>query len=265
VAVWLGAGAALAETVAVREPEGLVHGFLSLSTLDGKILADGDLFQTVRGDRVTSRLLFRFRDGSTSEETSVYTQTKQFRLVSNRVVQKGPAFPRPFLDSTIDVPGGRVTVRYKDEDGKEEKTIDEKMELPEDLANGLILTLLKNLSPQTPKTVVSMLAIQPKLRLVKLEFTPLAKEPFRTGGLTREATRYNVKVDVGGVTGVLASLLDKAPPDSSVWILGGDAPAFVRSESPLFVGGPQWRIELVSPSWSEKPAASDKKGDDKKH
>src|SRR5262245_33327341 len=131
-----------AELVTVREPEGLVHGFLALSTLEGRVLADGDLFQTADGDRVKTRLLFRFRDGSTSEETAVFTQKGQFRLVSDRVVQKGPAFPRPFLDSTIDMASGRVTVRYT-EYGKDH-TIDERMELPEDLANGLILTLLKN-------------------------------------------------------------------------------------------------------------------------
>jgi hypothetical protein len=42
------------QTVAVRHAEGLVHGFLSLRTLDGTPLADGDLIQTSRGDRVTS-------------------------------------------------------------------------------------------------------------------------------------------------------------------------------------------------------------------
>lgn len=39
------------------------------------------------------------------------------------------------------------------------------------------------------------------------------------------------------------------PPDSHVWILGGEAPAFVKSEQPLYFGGPVWRIELASPSW----------------
>src|SRR5512145_3111650 len=50
------------QSLPVVHPEGLVHGFLTLKTLDGKALADGDLIQNVRGDRVTSRLLFRFRD-----------------------------------------------------------------------------------------------------------------------------------------------------------------------------------------------------------
>ena len=54
--VWPGLLAA--EPVAVRYSEGSVHGFLVLRTLDDKLLADGDVTQTVDGDRVTARLVF---------------------------------------------------------------------------------------------------------------------------------------------------------------------------------------------------------------
>ena len=232
--------------------EGLVHGFLALSTIEGKTLADGDLIQTSKDGVVTSRLTFRFRDGSTFDEKSVFSQKGRFRLVSNHMLVKGPAFPRE-IESWIDVPSGKVKVRHKEKSGDEE-IIQEQMELPEDLANGLILTLLKNISPETPKTIVSMLAITPKPRHVKLEFTPEAKEPFATSGTARQATRYKVHVDIPGVLGVVADVLDKAPPDSSVWILGGEAPAFIMSLSPMYVGGPLWRIELVSPTWPKPPA-----------
>ena len=240
---------ASAGTVAVQQQEGLVHGFLALSSVDGKTIADGSLVQTARGARVTSRLSSRFRDGSSYDETTVYTQDERFRLVSNRSVQKGPSFPRA-LESTIDIKSGRVKVSYT-EDG-EDTTIEETMALPDDLANGLILTLLKNVSPEAPKTVVSMLAITPKPRLVHLEFTPDGREPFATGGVAREATRFRVKVDIPGLTGVLASVLDKTPPDSFVWVLGGETPAFLMSLSPMYVEGPHWRIELVSPTWPKK-------------
>jgi len=52
-----------------------------------------------------------------------------------------------------------------------------------------------------------------------------------------------------GVAGVVAPIVRKQPPDIHVWILGGEAPAFVKSEGPLYLGGPIWRIELVSPVW----------------
>ena len=68
---------------------------------------------------------------------------------------------------------------------------------------------------------------------------------------------YVVKVEVGGLTGVFASLLGKQPPDTHVWILEGEAPAFVRSEGALALGGAIWRIELVSPVWP-RVSAGDK-------
>jgi hypothetical protein len=242
----IGPSSSPAEPVAVAHSEGLAHGFLALRNLDGTQLADGDLIQTSSGNRVTTRLLFRFKDGSRRDETTVYTQQKAFRLVSNHVVQTGPAFKMQ-MESTIDAGTGQVKVRYTDEDGKE-KVIEQHLELPADLANGLMLALVKNISPKTPKKV-SMLAITPEPRLVELEFTLAGEEPFSTAGFGRKAMHYVVKVHVPGVTGAMASLLGKSPPDSHVWILGGEAPTFVKAESPLFHGGPTWRIELVSPIW----------------
>jgi hypothetical protein len=249
-----------AEPVAVAHSEGLAHGFLALRSLDGILLADGDLIQIPSGNRVTTRLVLRFKDGSTRDETTVYTQRKDFRLVSNHVVQKGPAFKMP-MESTIDAVSGQVKVRYTDEDGKE-KLIEERLELPDDLANGLMLASLKNISPKTTKTTLSMLAITPKPRLVKLEVTRANDEPFSTAGYVRKAMHYVLKVDLPGMTGAIASLLGKTPPDSHIWILGGEAPAFVKSESALFADGPIWRIELVNPVWpsgSTSSAAKDSK------
>src|SRR5512143_1116952 len=84
-----------AESVAVRHTEGVVRGFLVLRTLQGDSLADGDLIQVARGDRVTSQLLFRFKDGSVHDETAVYTQRRSFQLLRYHLVQKGPAFQHP--------------------------------------------------------------------------------------------------------------------------------------------------------------------------
>jgi hypothetical protein len=242
--VWV--GTLSGQTVAVRHSEGLVHGFLILRTLDGTPLADGDLVQTSVGDRVTTRLAFHFKDGSIHEETAVYAQRQRFRLITDHLVQKGPTFPRP-LDMSIDGSSGLVTVRYVDE-GKQ-KVESERIEVPPDLANGLILTILKNLRTGAPPRDVSLVAATPKPRLVKLKISATGEESFSTGGTTRKAMHYVLKVDIGGISGVLAPLLGKQPPDSHVWILGGEAPAFVKSEQPLYLGGPLWRIELVSPVW----------------
>ena len=237
--------------VAVRHKEGLVHGFLVLRSVEGKILAYGDLIQTAVGDRVTSEVIFHFKDGSSRSETAVFSQDDNFKLLSDHLIEKGPAFKNP-AETLIDASTGEVTVRYAGKDGKEKVDTDH-MELPGNLANGLIFTLLKNIDPGTPRTTLSMIASTPKARLVKLVVTPQGEEPFLIGGSRRKATHYVGKIEIGGVAGVIAPLVGKKPPDTHVWILGGEAPALVKFEGPLYSGGPVWRIELSSPAYGATP------------
>ena len=252
----------LAAPVAVRRTEGLVHGFLSLSNMEGKLLADGGLTQVSHGNRVTSHLLFHFKDGSVHDETAIFSQRGNFRLLTYHLVQKGPAFPIP-MDVSIDTSSGQVTIRYTDDEGKEkekekEKVATDRMKLPPDVANGMIYTLLKNVRADGPPTTISMVAATPKPRLVKLAITPKGEEPFSIGGSQRTAMHFVLKVEIGGVSGMIAPLLGKQPPDIHIWILGGEAPTFIKSESQLYLGGPIWRIELVSPVWPRVAAVDSK-------
>jgi hypothetical protein len=84
---------------------------------------------------------------------------------------------------------------------------------------------------------------------VKVDLAVAGTDAFMVAGTTRHATHYILKVRIGGVAGLVAPLLGKQPPDSQVWVPEGEAPAFVRSETPLFPGGPMMRTELVSPVW----------------
>ena len=235
-----------AETVTVRHTEGLMHGFLALRTLDGKILADGEMTQVAQGDRVTDHLLFRFKDGSIYEDTTIFSQRGSFRLLNDHLVLKGPTFKHP-TETSIDTSTGQVTVRYTGDDGKE-KVLTQRLELPPDVANGLMFTLVKQIQPGVLRTTVSIVATTPKPRPVKLAILPRGEEPFSSGTIKHKAMHYVVKVEIGGVAGMLAHLLGKQPPDTNVWVLGGEAPAFVKSEGPLYEGGPIWRVELASPA-----------------
>ena len=72
-----------ADPVPVRHPQGSSHGFLALKTVDGTRIATGDATQMVHGDRVTSRLVFRFRDNSIDDDITVFSQRGVFRLISD--------------------------------------------------------------------------------------------------------------------------------------------------------------------------------------
>lgn len=254
----LSGAAAAASPVAVRYKEGLIHGFLVLSTLEGVPIAAGDLTQIARGDQVTIKTAFRFKDGSRQEETTVFSQRVNFRLISYHLVQKGPAFKNP-SDLSVTCATGQVTVHYTDDDGKE-KEASEHMSLPPDLANGLIPTLLTNLKAGTPQLEVPMVVAAPKPRLVKIALSAQGTDSFSLGGFSREATRYVAKVNLGGVAAVVAPMIGKQPPDSQIWILGGEVPAFVRSETQAYMGGPIWRTELVAPVWPQAAVSESKDG-----
>jgi hypothetical protein len=82
---------------------------------------------------------------------------------------------------------------------------------------------------------------------VKLVITPGGEEAFATGLASHKATRYDIKVDIGGIRGVIAPLVGKQPPDTHVWMIGGSCPALAKIEGPFFEGGPIWQTDLVSP------------------
>ncbi len=240
------------DPVEVKHIEGTVHGFLVLRSMDGKTLASGDLTQVVQGNHLVTHLAFRFKDGSSDEETTVWSQHGNFELLSDEHVQKGPAFPHPMAVS-IDVPHGLVTVRATD-NGKE-KVETSHTDLPADLANGLLMTLLKNIRPEAGEVKVSYVAATPKVRIVRLAIKPDAEESFSTAGAGRKAKHYVIKVEIGGLAGVAAPLVGKQPRDIHMWVLGGNAPAFVRMEGQFYEGGPIWSVELTSPVWPSNTGA----------
>jgi hypothetical protein len=183
-----------ASDVAVKYKEGLTHGFLVLSTLDGKQIAVGDLLQVAHGSQVTSRLVYHFDDGSLQDETTVFWQGRSFSLISYHLIQKGPTFPSP-TEVSIDAAKSQVAVRYTDDKGNE-KSENEHMKLPPDLANGLVLTLLKNFRPgELPQ--LSMVVATPKPRMVKLSISSQGKDLLAIAGSRREALHYVIKIEIG--------------------------------------------------------------------
>ncbi len=84
---------------------------------------------------------------------------------------------------------------------------------------------------------------------MKLAISAGGSDAVSVAGSIRRTTHYIVKAEIGGVAGWLAPLLGKQPPDNHIWILEGEAPAFVKSEGPLYLGGPSWQIELTSLAW----------------
>jgi hypothetical protein len=246
VAMLLQTGYAEDSGVSVRYREGIARGFLVLRSQTGAILASGEFSQIPRGDTIKLRLVFHFRDGSLDDDTAVYAQKSTFRLITDRHIQRGRSFPEP-LDITIDAGTQQVSIRGLSKSGEAAKT--EHMDLPPDLANGLLFNLIKNLPKDSPRIEVSYLALSTKPRMVKLAIAMEKEQEFTIAGRPSKAVEWDVKPELGGLTGLVAPMIGRQPPDSHVWIMEGGVPTIVRVDAALYTGGPVWSIQLASPVW----------------
>lgn len=232
-------GLAAAGAIAARYPEGVMRAFPVLRSPGGDKLAQGDLVQLVRGDRVESRLVFRFRDGSLHDEAVVFSQRDVFRLLFYRLVQRGPSFPET-LEAEVDRESGRYRVRYRLDDESPEETFAGTYALPEDAYNGMLSVVVRNLlDPRPASETVSIVAFTPRPRAVRLQLVPVAEERLLVGDLAVSTVRYSIRPQLG----LLASLLVVDVPDIRMWVLPGEAPAFLKAEGPLYFMGPVWWIE----------------------
>ena len=227
-----------AEPVAVRFVEGVSRGFPVLRSVAGERLAHGEFTQAVHGDRVESRIVFRFHDGSLYEEAIAFSQRDVFTLHTYRLLQRGPAFPES-IEASIDRATGEYRVRYRADDDSPEELVSGRLALPPDVYSGMLGIVMKNLS-RGAKETVQIVVFTPQPRLVKIGLEPGGDEPVILGEQLIMATRYLVKPQLG----LLASLLVVDVPPLQCWVVGGEAPAFVKFQGPLYFMGPVWRIEL---------------------
>lgn len=241
--------AAQAEPISVRHIQRPMHRFMVARSEDGKTIADGEFLQAVQGDEVTMRLTYRFVDGSIDDEETTYTQHETFRLVRYHHIQKGPFFTKP-IDFTVEAAIGIVTSRTIDKNGKihvESKHMD----LPNDLADGFVGTLLLNVPPNTTPFRVWMLAPVGGGRLVQLLISPESEQTVQLAGQNLKATVFRVHPELGGFVRVIARLLGLQPKDVTVWVLEGEEPAVAVVIGQLGGYGPVISSDLVDTSFGK--------------
>lgn len=243
----------MAAPVAVRFAEGVAHGFLVLRDLGGATLAQGDLLQFGRDGGIDKRMVFRFKDGSVFDEKVTYTERGVYALKSYNLSQRGPAFAAD-MEISMTPATGAYRVTSKDHQGGEEQVFEGRLDLPSDLYNGMILTVVKDL-PKGAGAIIHYVAFTPQPRLIELELSPAGEQKLVVGELTKPAVHYVMKPRLGMWLKLFATILRRVPEDLHVWILTDEVPAFAGFEGSLTTPGPVWRIELVNPRRPE-PAGS---------
>jgi hypothetical protein len=249
VGLWILGAIALAEPISVRHIQRPMHRFMVARSEAGNILARGEFWQTVQGNEVTMRLTYHFVDGSMDDETTTYRQEGTFQLVRNHHVQQGPFFAKP-NDFAVDATTGTATTRTTDKNGKVQVET-EHINLPNDLANGFVGTLLLNVPPTTAAFRVGMLVPVGGGRLIRLLISREPDEPFHAAGQAVTATVFRIHPELGGIVGLIARLIGLQPKDVMVWVLEGDDPAVVRIVGQLGGYGPVVNSELEGTSFGK--------------
>lgn len=243
-----------AARIAVRFPEGVAHGFLLVRSSAGEIIGQGEMTQVVKeGDLVESHLVFTFKDGSLHDERVTFSQQRVFSMLRYHLIQRGPSFPDQ-IEVSIDRRTAEYKVRSKaGEEGKQE-VLAGAFTLPDDVYNGIFVTMLLNL-PKGASETVNFLAFTPAPEVIKLQLQLMGEHPVRIGDQTRKAVQYVFKPDIGMIRELLGKATGKLPAHFhyDCWVLDDEVPSFVQFEGPLQLMGPVVRIELVSPQLLTKP------------
>jgi len=241
--------AAHAEQIPVKHIQLPMHRFMVARSETGRTIANVEFSQAVLGNEVTMDVIYRFVDGSIDDEETTYTQQRTFRLVRNHHIQKGPFFTKP-IDYTIEAATGIVTSRTLDKNGKahvESKHIN----LPDDVANGFVGTLLLNAPHNTAPFRVGMLAPVGGGRLIWLLISPEDEQTVHLAGQSIKATVFRVHPELGGFVSIIARLLGLQPKDVMVWVLEGEEPAVAVIVGQLGGYGPVVISDLVGTSFEK--------------
>jgi hypothetical protein len=239
--------AALAEQIAVKHVQRPMHRSMTTRSIDGKVLASGEFTQAMQGDEVTMEMLYRFIDGSIDDETTTYKQQGTFCLVRNHHVQTGPFFAKQ-VDLAVDARTGVATSRTADKNGKVD-VLTKHMDLPNDLTNGFIGTLLLNVPPKAAPFRVGMLVPVGGARLIRLLISSDGERTFQMGGQTGKAAVFRIHPELGGMVGMIAQWIGLQPKDVMVWVREGEEPAVVRIVGQMGGYGPVVSSELQGASF----------------
>jgi hypothetical protein len=236
----------MAATIPVRFAEGLTRGYLVLKDTEGTILAHGDLLQIDKGKELDKRMVFRFKDGSLYDERVTFTEKDVFQLKSYRLTTRGPSFDAD-TEITMNPATGAYRVATTDHKDGKEKVLEGTLEMPDDVYNGLIITVVKDF-PKGKGETIHFVAFTPDPKIIGLEMTPDGEHDIMIGDLKQKAVHYRMKPRLGFWMKFFAKLKNRMPSDLHAWVATDDVPAFVGFEGQMSMTGPVWRIEVVSPS-----------------
>jgi hypothetical protein len=216
--------------VPLRYPQADLHGFPSMSDQSGKLIADGELTQKLKGDRLLVHAVWRFKDGRIAVEDDQLRLKPELSQDTFRWVERHGK--RELRRIEVDFRTGRATVtHYKD--GKPE-TWNEKLDLPAGKAftgysTALAVSQLRDeLADKEARRELTFVAFTPKPRTVSLEISRSQGVRIRAAGRELAADLYTLHPNLPFPISLFAGA-----KDAHLWFTHSAPPALLRAEQNL--------------------------------
>jgi hypothetical protein len=126
-------------------------------------------------------------------------------MQSYRLVQRGPSFTED-IEISLERATGKYRVKTRARKDGQEKMIEGTIELPADVYNGMILTVVKDLPKGTSETV-HYVAFTPAPKLIQIELSPAGEQKVMVGQLPKTAVHYVLKPQLGAWLTFFATVL----------------------------------------------------------
>jgi hypothetical protein len=213
--------------VEIRSPPGALHGFPSMSDSSGAVIADGELVQERRGDKLFVRGRWVFSDGRVAEETAAFTLSPE--LAQDRFAWVETDAKGELRRFEVDFASGSAHSAVREKDKVERE--DEELELPRGGAfagYGVALAASQLELGEGAVAKVTFVAFTPKPRTVTLEIRNDGSSPIEAAGRSLPCVRYTLHPEIPFPISVFAKA-----PDSYLWFTRGEPRALLRAEQNL--------------------------------
>jgi hypothetical protein len=222
-------GRASGEAIRMVWQEGDVAGTTAIYGPDDRVIGVVEYHQLRRGERLWSRRVARFADGSSDEDEAEAIVGDRLESIGGRSVIRDRE-GETTADLAIDVRGGRITGTVGRDGDRRPVTTD--TALPSGTYWGpLVFIVLKNFAPNAEggRVVFRTIVPTPEPRIFDLALTDEGPETVERAGLTLETERF---VLAPSLHWIVDPVIRRVVPDASFFMLPGDPPAVVRFVGP---------------------------------
>jgi hypothetical protein len=214
--------------VAVRSSIGDLHGFPSLSDTAGRVIADGELRQERRGDRVVVHVRWVFGDGREVDEHDEFEVARQLAQVRFAWSERSRGEERRRFEVDFETGRALAVTRERGEAKREEVHLD----LPRGRAfagYGTALAVAElPLERGAANAELTFVAFTPKPRTVDLEVRRDGQEAVSAGGRAIPCDRLTLHAKIPFPIGLFVH-----PDDAHLWFTHTAPRALVRAEQNL--------------------------------